>query len=215
MSVTDCIDIANRRGVRPGVIVDVGARFGHETLALAEAYPDAAVHAIEANRDSSIKLRANTRRAANVHCHRFAAHFETGEANFCIASRRNPGASSLFEPLNEDYPHYIRIRKQRTVPAKRLDDWAVSEGIDRIDLAWMDLQGAELFALIGMGHLLEKCSVIGVELCDKPIYAGQPLRTAVDRFLVSHWFWKMHEERVNEWFSNAVYANGGRQYGTE
>jgi hypothetical protein len=61
------------------------------------------------------------------------------------------------------------------VPALRLDSWALKTGIDRFDLVWVDVQGAELLALRGMGEMLATVRAIQLEITYRELYQGQAM----------------------------------------
>jgi hypothetical protein len=94
-------------------------------------------------------------------------------------------SSSLLTPAatREEFP-FVDFREE-TVPVKvtRLDDWAACRGIRRVDFLWLDLQGAELDALVGCGHLLEGVSAIHCEVQNVPLYHGAPLCPEILRWL--------------------------------
>ena len=51
-----------------------------------------------------------------------------------------------------------------TVPALRLETWAKQARIRRLDWVWMDLQGAELLALLGMSEMLHTVRALQLEI---------------------------------------------------
>ncbi|AUF82690.1 methyltransferase FkbM family protein [Tetraselmis virus 1] len=84
----------------------------------------------------------------------------------------NIGASSLFK-INKDYQK-TKYRNERyhqqteepiKVDAVRLDEFMEERGLDSVDLLCMDIQGAELMALRGLGNKLQSCKWIFTELC--------------------------------------------------
>ena len=60
---------------------------------------------------------------------------------------------------------------------------AAALGIARANLIWMDLQGAELLALQGMGDLLNGVRYVHTELSFRAFYTGQGLFAVVLSFL--------------------------------
>ena len=93
--------------------------------------------------------------------------FKTGDNTYA-----NIGASSIFK-INKDYQktkykndnYHQQNKKPIKIPATRLDTFMESKNLDKIDLICMDLQGAELMALEGMGDYLKKTKYIITELC--------------------------------------------------
>ena len=117
----------------------------------------------------------------------------------------NIGASSLFK-INENYQitkygqkKYHQQGEKIKVPAIRLDSFMNDNNIDKIDLICMDLQGAELFALEGMGEKLKNTKYIITELCTSvekkgeiiENYEGQGNINKVFKLLKKHGFKKI------------------------
>lgn len=117
----------------------------------------------------------------------------------------NIGASSLFK-INNEYQQikYKNINHhqqgmQISVPAITLDTFIKEHNIDKVDLICMDLQGAELMALQGMGEHLKNTKYIITELCTTTVknnmvvenYKGQGKLTDVFNLLESFGFQKI------------------------
>ena len=83
------------------------------------------------------------------------------------------------------------------------------ESIQRFDVVWMDLQGAELLALKGMGNLVDHIQVLHTEVVYRELYAGQVLFPDLHAWLLKRKFVQVHHQRaitVPEWFGEAVYV---------
>lgn len=110
------------------------------------------------------------------------------EVEFHEAS--NQGQSSSLLALGthkKDHPtvHYIRTFKLKTV---RVDTLLAQRGILLQGKYWflnVDLQGAELLALRGMGDLLLSFKWSYIEVNSKEVYQGCPLVGEIDRYLAS------------------------------
>ena len=94
----------------------------------------------------------------------------------------NPGASSLFVASGK-YPIEQYVQTPVRVRAGRLDVLIDAESIPAPELLWIDLQGAELAALRGLGRHLSRVGIVYVELSFLDIYDGQPMARDVIRFL--------------------------------
>ena len=99
----------------------------------------------------------------------------------------NPGASSLFRATGKYLVEYD-VQNETTVPVTRLSTFMSEFDVSDIDLLWMDIQGAELLALQGLGDCAARVGLIHVELEFVEIYQGQPLYRDVKRFLNSRGF---------------------------
>lgn len=100
----------------------------------------------------------------------------------------NAGAGSCHrfsreQPWFENY-----VQKQITVPATRLDTFCRERGLRRIDLLCMDLQGAEMHALEGLGTWIRRVKYLILEVSTAPIYEGAVDYAGLRAFLESHGF---------------------------
>ena len=136
-----------------------------------------------------------------------AAWSETGvEKKFQITN--NSQSSSLFglaEHLSE-YPE-ILLSEERSVRTIRLDELIpASEGFDFITL---DIQGAELEALKGLGQRLEDVRWVFTEVNKRMMYEGIPLVDELDEYLSRFGL----ERIVTVWnkagWGDALYAQKG------
>ena len=57
--------------------------------------------------------------------------------------------------------------------------------IQTVDILWMDLQGAELLALKGVGTYLQKVKYIHVEVSHKEMYSGQVMFNELNDYILS------------------------------
>jgi len=102
---------------------------------------------------------------------------------------QSPGTSSVFPSnfsLLDQFPDSQRYKTISTfdVPAKTVDGIAAANGLDHIDFAKIDAQGAELAILQGGVEYFTRNLVgieVEVEFC--PLYSGQPLFSDVDVFV--------------------------------
>jgi hypothetical protein len=107
----------------------------------------------------------------------------------------NPGASSLLR-ANPDYKNEQYVQKEIVVPCVRLDQYAQLEG-GAPDVLWMDLQGAELQALVGCGAMLREVKLIYTEISFRPMYMGQALFHDIDSYLSEHFV--LADLRIGRW----------------
>ncbi len=63
--------------------------------------------------------------------------------------------------------------------------------INNIDLAFIDVQGAELMVLKGAGDFIKNIEAIWMEVESIELYANQPLKNDVESFMKSHGFIKI------------------------
>jgi len=70
----------------------------------------------------------------------------------------------------------------------RLDTIIKKNNIDKVDIIWMYLQGAELLALKGLGTYLNEVKFIHTEVSYKEIYTGQVMFNELHNFIISNNF---------------------------
>jgi len=189
-------------------IVEVGARDCRETLGFAAAYPAARIYALECNPDMLPACRAAVAGMARITLIEKAAAEEPGRLKFYpVDPATNPGASSLFRASGK---YRLEEYRQREVEVDAVALQSVVESESRIDLLWMDVQGAELAALRGLGPRLADVSLIHLEAEFEEIYAGQPLFPDVRAFLVRAGFAFLGFTIYARHSADAVFANKKR-----
>jgi hypothetical protein len=80
------------------------------------------------------------------------------------------------------------FQKKITVEAIRLDSFVIENKIGIIDLLCMDLQGAEMKALKGLGDKIFSVRFIILEMSFESYYHGEYLFADIDRFLIQKGF---------------------------
>jgi FkbM family methyltransferase len=188
------------------VILDVGSCTGEQACEFASQFPHGRVFAFEAHADSADIIRHSTAAFANIAVIEAAVCDFDGETTFQAVEEGNLGASSLFLASGHNDIAPI-LQSPVTVRALRLDTWARSVGVEGFDLVWMDLQGAELLALRGMGEMLTTVRAIQLEITYRELYHGQVLWPEVREFLENHGLQLVDEwPDVCEYFGDAVFV---------
>lgn len=154
------------------VIFDVGAHYGATVAQYRALFPKSRIYAFEPYPESFEMLRRRTAGDASVH-----------RVNSAVAD--HPGKRTLFVNHRDDtnsllpraigrryYPLDAGPRGAIEVEAVTLDDFVNQNGVDRIDILKMDIQGGELDALKGASKILAegRCSVIYTEITFIPHY---------------------------------------------
>lgn len=198
----------------PQVILDLGARDFNESIAFASLYPTSKVYSFECNKDTVKKYSHKILNYNNIKLVPKAVREYTGVTKFYPVSDRPPigfspniGASSLFKASGHMITEPI-YQTEDEVECTTIKDWAAQEKIDKIDVIWMDIQGAEYLALLGMGDLIDSVKVIFTEVTYKELYKGQDMYNTLDAFLTSKGFKQVYLGNAltcPEWFGEAVY----------
>lgn len=182
---------------RPIVALDVGCRWG-VTDGWGALLPDALrVYAFDADPDECARLQAAA--PEGVAYVPLALGDRSREATLYLTAA--PGCSSLFppaEPLRERTPalrEELRVVAREPLRLETLDRWAADEGVVRVDVMKLDVQGAEGLVLEGAATVLQDVRVIESEVVFNPLYEGQALFGDVDRLLRNHGFelWSLRQ----------------------
>ncbi len=196
------------------VALDVGSRDAHIAILLKEQFPAARVFAFECNPAAVALCRHNIGSQDGVHLVDKAVSDTDGTVDFYSINPQqtvtphadgNIGASSLFR-ANPNYPHERYVQDRIQVEAVTLKRWAKENGIEEIDLMWMDLQGGELKALRGMEDLIHRTKIIFTEVEYKEMYVGQPLFPEVNDYLVANNFVLYQKMNTSDWFGDVLYV---------
>jgi FkbM family methyltransferase len=158
------------------VVWDAGANVGATTVFLARHYPQAEVHAFEPATEPRTILERNAGRFPNVHVHAFGLsdrdqsvplYHGAGDSGFGSVHRRH-GTTDDSE----------------LVDLRAAGPWARAEGIDRIDVLKLDVEGCELDVLASLQPILPTVKVLYVE------YESRHARRAIDALLAgTHELW--------------------------
>jgi FkbM family methyltransferase len=196
----------------PKVILDIGSRNAVQACEFSTVFPAADVYAFECHPTGIRRIKARLKSAPRVNLVEKAVSNHNGQATFYKAP--SLGCSSLLELT----PEYKDVRRWTNKPPAetlqvdtiRIDTWAESAGIDKIDIAWIDVQGAELSVLEGFGDLLQSVSAIWLEVAWKDItaYQNQPSQAEVVEFMESAGFVELDRfANAGQWDGNIVYVN--------
>ncbi len=203
------------------VVFDVGARDCTESAGFASAYPGATVFAFECNPAMLPQCRAAAAAEARIVLTEKAASDQSGRLAFFPINQAltgtgiaagNPGASSLFQATGA-YPEERYVQDRVEVDAIRLDEFCAAHSVADIDVLWMDVQGAELLVLRGLGGLLARVKFIHVEAEFFEIYRGQALFPEIDALLRAAGFTLAGFTSYSQYAADAFYAGADSGYG--
>jgi len=132
------------------LIVDAGANIGLSALWFGVRYPGARLYCFEPEARCFDLLQHNLRQLPGVTCERVALSEHTGEIPLYVTE--NASDHSVF-----DTGAPARLE---TVSSVRLEDYLDRQGIERVDLLKLDVEGSEFSVLKGLGDHLDRVSVI-------------------------------------------------------
>jgi FkbM family methyltransferase len=181
---------------RGDVVFDVGAGTGAETLVFSRRVgADGRVVAIEAHPRTFERL-----------VHLCEANALLNVTTLQVLVGDFDGDASI----SDDPNHLLNTRANDgiRVAARRLDSIARELAIDSIDLLKMNIEGAEVDALRGLGSLLQRTRHAVISCHD---FLGVPTKAAVCAFLREHGFELTTRDNAPEpWTRDYVYACNGR-----
>jgi len=177
-----------RAVLKPGDrVLDVGANVGQYALIAASVVGESgAVFAVEPNNHVADVLESSIRANGirNVHLWRFAAWHEPTTLFLDGGDTHNVGAASTRPDRSGTHG--------RSVRARRLDEALTEAGFDAVDIIKIDVEGAEMPALEGLGSILRNSHprAIYCELADRTEVVGYSPRDIVSRLTaVGYYGW--------------------------
>lgn len=176
-------DIVRKYG-KPKGILHVGANIGEE----AKSYDDEGIKDvcwIEANEQLIPQLKVNVKKYGHRVIHACIGDVQDLEVTFHISN--NAGQSSSYLDLEHHKIAHPEVHYVRSVVMKmqRLDQMSCWGEYDFINI---DLQGAELKALKGMGDSLNNFKFAYLEVNKKELYKGCALIDEVTAYMRSFGF---------------------------
>jgi len=193
----------------PEVILDLGSQNAKQSIEFSTLFPRAKIFAFECNPPSIEKCIENIRNLKNIEIVPKAVFNKDGFMKFYpVISNNMDGASSLFKSSGK-YDHIVKLpQKEIVVETTRIATWANKKNIYKIDLCWMDLQGAEYETLEGMDDLIFTVQAMFVEVVHQELYSGQKLFKEIVAFLEEKGFSMIKYFPVQpEWYGNAIFLN--------
>lgn len=196
-------------------IVHVGAHFGEELDAYLEFSPEKILW-IEADPDvfSTLerKLMKTSVGAKNYWVNALVGDKDGNIVPFYRYNNRG-ASSSIFKSTDLLRHRWKNIKLSETgeiIPMRmrRLDSIFKSINFDIVECAALvlDIQGAELIALKGLGDYLKLFAYIEAEISTERIYEGAPLFSEVNGFIVAAGFEKISN---TPWHGDVVYRKLG------
>lgn len=197
------------------VILDIGSRDCEQSVEFYNNFPNATIIAFECNPNTLPLCRSKINE--RIKLVEGAVTDYDGEITFYPINQNltittwadgNPGASSIFKS-NGQYTVEHYVQDEIKTNCHRLDTVLKNMGIDKVDVIWMDLQGAELLALKGLGKYFENVDYIHTEISFKPIYENQVLADELETFIENAGFVQLGdiERNRNMWQTDIIYKN--------
>jgi FkbM family methyltransferase len=167
------------------VVFDVGANCGAASVHFARHHPDAIVHAFEPGREARSYLERNVASLPNVRVHPIGLYSVDRQARLSRGDGDLGMASVIRRQVNLDESEPVELRAGGA--------WAADQGIERIDILKVDVEGCEIEVLEGLAALLPTVKVLYVE------YDSRHARKALGRLL----------DRTHELYTGNMFLDQG------
>jgi 2-O-methyltransferase len=173
-------------GLNPHVIFDLGSFDGGDGLRFQQAFPSCRVISVEADPDR-FKIVCQHLKSSNINIVHSAVCDTDGEIDWFSAKIEGGthGQGSLFKQSKVYKRRYKFVKQSERpikVPCVRIDTLCQRFDIKKIDLVHMDIEGAELLALKGLGVF--RPTYIYLEMRDK-LFVGGPASQETKQLLES------------------------------
>jgi FkbM family methyltransferase len=178
-------DLPGLLGRLDPVILDIGCNDGTHSLMFLDVFPHARVYSFEPDPRAQTRFRAQVN-DPRARLFEFAIGDSNGPVNFHMSDGApndqwragRPDGWDLSGSIRKPKEHsevapWCRFDREITVEVRRLDSWAEEEQIQRIDLIWADVQGAEIDLIRGAERVLAKTRFFYTEYSNRELYEGQ------------------------------------------
>lgn len=196
------------------VIFDVGSRDCQQSIEFYKTFPNAKIYAFECNPNTIGLCKANIKSYSDrITLIEGAVTDYDGTTTFYPINKQktkttwkdgNPGASSLFK-TNGHYTIEHYVQDEIITDCHRLDTVMTKHNIPNVDIIWIDLQGAELLALRGLGSCLKNVQYIHTEVTHNEIYSGQVMFPEFNAFMLQNGFHLKNNLTFGGWQEDAIY----------
>lgn len=210
-------ELFKKYNVRPTGVVHLGASEGQEALEYAKNGVRYAIW-VEAITEVYNKLLAHLKNFPTM---------KSWAWNYCLGDEdnkqvtfhisNNGGQSSSFLEFGTHataHPEvkYIRdvhlfTRRFDSLISEALSVTETKEVIPKLDFLNIDLQGAELMALKGMGNYLEQFKWAYIEVNKAPLYKGCPMVEDIDDYLAIYGLTRVETKWTGWGWGDAFYIN--------
>jgi FkbM family methyltransferase len=170
-------------------VIDGGANQGAFTDAFLRLHRPERVVLVEPIAELAEALRVKYAQDPRIPVVAAALSDRNGDAQFEI--NRSEASSSLLpiDPRNSKwFSRDLTVARRVTVPTLTLPELMTRQGLEKVDLLKLDLQGAERLVLTGGAQVLDRVQVIYTEVFFEQLYAGAWLFWETNEFLSARGF---------------------------
>ena len=188
------------------IILDIGSRDACQSLEFNRWFPNAKIYAFEPVQSNANWCSNATRNIENITIVPNAVGLENKKILFNVVTNGNVGASSIYKVSNHPRSRaWAQIEVE--VDCIRLDDWLIQNEIEKVDLMWVDVQGAEKLVFNGMSDFLRNVDGIATEIGLVPLYEGATSREELDVILCEDFQLLELQPEPQQTEADAIYLN--------
>lgn len=198
------------------IIFDIGSRDCIQSIEFYKQFPNSKIYAFECNPNTLEICKKNIELYRDrITLIEGAICDYDGNITFYPINQKktittwkdgNPGASSIFKS-NGKYTIETYVQDEILTQCHRLDSIMNKYNISKVDIIWMDLQGAELVALKGLGNYIHNVQYIYTEVSHIEMYSGQVMFDELNNFILSNNFSIINNLTLQGWQEDAIYKN--------
>lgn len=198
------------------IIFDIGSRDCLQSIEFYNLFPNSRIYAFECNPNTLDMCKKNIQPYSDrITLIEGAVCDYDGNITFYPINQEktittwadgNPGASSIFKS-NGQYTIETYVQDEIITQCHRLDSVMNKYGILNVDIIWMNLQGAELLALKGLGNHLKNVKYIHTEVSHKEMYTGQVMFEELNNYILSNKFIIKNNLTLKCWQEDVIYEN--------
>jgi len=171
---------------QPKGVLHIGANVGEERHAYHNMRVDRVVW-IEANQEIFKRLEINLVHYPNQYALNYCIGDEEGKDVVFNVSNNGSQSSSILElGTHLDVHPEVKYINKISMKMKRVDK--IDYDFSGLDFLNIDIQGAELFALYGMGNLLDQFKYAYLEVNWRELYKGCAMFHEIENFMISKGF---------------------------
>ena len=196
-------------------VVEVGARYGDESLILANTFSDARVFSFECNPLTVDICKQNLQHIPNITFTPKGLGERNDTLPFYSYIDNNDGASSFLLRIDASFTQ----KETGAIEVIKLQDFANEHNLPSIDLLCMDVQGFELNVMKGCGQYMKNIRYVIMEEPKPDIntmylpenvhskYLNSPTSQEIKSFMTENDFIEVERIEENKIEDNVMYKN--------
>jgi FkbM family methyltransferase len=192
------------------IIIEAGTADGNDTLFFSSIFPKGFIYGFEPHEGLYNETIKKTKHLSNVSVEKIALGEKDGKSKFYVSDRLGNDwcSSSLLPPKDHLWFHKeITFKTSIDVDVINLDNWAKKNGVNKVDLIWFDIQGAESLVLRSSPEILSKTRYLYTEVSLIETYENVEKYNVMKDFLIQNGFEVVFEDLPWDDMGNVLFKN--------